>query len=99
MLCLDNYYMETVQDILKNQTVLKPVYSPNISLKISLILKTGPILVFTVPSSLQLHDGKENVFECIFKEITGTVVCPRKICIPRYSTCIYRKLLQLVMLV
>lgn len=42
---------------------------------------------------LQLHDGKENVFKCIFKEITG----PRKICIPRYSTCIYRKLLQLVM--
>lgn len=51
MLCLDNYYMETVKDIFKNQTVLKPVNSPNISLKISLPLKTGPILLLTAPSS------------------------------------------------
>lgn len=43
--------METVKDIFKNQTVLKPVNSPNISLKISLTLKTGPILLLTVPSS------------------------------------------------
>lgn len=55
MICLDIYNMETVNDIFKKQTVLKLVNTPNISIKISLTLKTGPIVLFTVPSSFHLN--------------------------------------------
>lgn len=45
------YYMKTLKDIFKNQTVLKVANSPNFSLNISLILRTEPCLLIIDPTS------------------------------------------------